>query len=152
MAEITIRPSTLLIKLSYAVAAVLTIALAGFGGAMLAGWSWYWLVFFVPGIIALRAAIRHFQSRFTLLEIEGDRMKYESGIFSRTTRSMPLAKVQDVTVNQSFGQRLVGIGDLSIETAGEAGRLTIHAIGSPRQVAEQILDRVSAHSPDRKNP
>jgi hypothetical protein len=48
--------------------------------------------------------------------------------------------VQDVTVRQSVAQRIYGIGDLTIETAGETSRLTFPNIDSPQQVADQIID------------
>jgi uncharacterized membrane protein YdbT with pleckstrin-like domain len=47
--------------------------------------------------------------------------------------------VQDVRVDQSATQRMFGIGNLSIETAGEASRLTIRNIDQPQSVADQVL-------------
>jgi uncharacterized membrane protein YdbT with pleckstrin-like domain len=62
---------------------------------------------------------------------------------SKTERSIPLHKVQDVTVKQSIFQRIMGLGDISLETAGDASRLTMEEIDDPRVVAERILDRVA---------
>jgi len=42
-------------------------------------------------------------------------------------------------VEQHVLQRLVRVGDLSIETAGEASRLTIANIDRPQHFADQIL-------------
>jgi uncharacterized membrane protein YdbT with pleckstrin-like domain len=61
-----------------------------------------------------------------------------------------LHKVQDVTVHQTLGQRLLGLGDLTIETAGETSRLTIREISSPREVAERILDLASGKGSKKK--
>jgi len=36
-------------------------------------------------------------------------------------------------------QRMFGIGNLSIETAGEASRLTIRNVDRPQEVADEIL-------------
>jgi len=41
-------------------------------------------------------------------------------------------------VHQRAGQRMFGVGDLSIETAGEASRLTIPEIDRPQQIADYI--------------
>ena len=41
---------------------------------------------------------------------------------------------------QSFGQRLIGVGDLTVETAGEAGILTIPNIDDPQAAVEAIID------------
>jgi uncharacterized membrane protein YdbT with pleckstrin-like domain len=58
---------------------------------------------------------------------------------AKSTRNISLPKVQDARVDQSVMQRMFGIGDLSIETAGEASRLTIRNVDQPQQVADEIL-------------
>ena len=53
---------------------------------------------------------------------------------------MEVAKVQDVRVEQSFMQRLLGIGTISIETAGETSRMTMAGVAQPHEVADYILE------------
>ena len=53
---------------------------------------------------------------------------------------MELAKVQDVRFDQSFGQRIINTGDLSLETAGESSRIVMRSIDNPKVVAEHILE------------
>jgi hypothetical protein len=50
-----------------------------------------------------------------------------------------MAKVQDVTVRQTFGQRILGVGDLMLESAGESGRMAILNVDSPRDLADTII-------------
>ena len=59
--------------------------------------------------------------------------------FSKSTRNISLPKVQDARVDQSVIQRMFGVGNLSIETAGETSRLTIRNVDQPQQVADEIL-------------
>ena len=80
----------------------------------------------------------------------GDKLRYEIGILSKTTRTIQISKIQDVTVIQSLGQRLIGVGTLSIETAGETSRLTIANIDEPRVVAEELLDASRGQAPKKK--
>ena len=80
----------------------------------------------------------------TKLIISGDKLRYESGFLSKTTRTISLAKVQDVSVHQTLGQRMTGTGDLSIETAGESSRLTVRNIDRPQAVADQIHEASEA--------
>lgn len=111
---------------------------------------WFWLLCMaVPLVMVISALQRIVLSRYTTMEIAGDRLHYESGMFARSSRSVPLHKVQDVTVTQTLTQRLLGIGDLSIETAGETSRITIKEINSPRETADDILSRVELHSHDK---
>ncbi|MBL8173788.1 MAG: PH domain-containing protein [Bryobacterales bacterium] len=148
MAEINIRPSSMLMNAKYALAAILA-------GVVVYLWQARDQVYFlallaVPLYLALTATAQLVRNRFVKMQISGDRLKYEAGMASKTSRSIPLHKVQDVTVKQTFGQRILGLGDLSIETAGETSRLTIEQIASPRVVAEQILDIVARLNENKK--
>src|SRR5689334_19144462 len=55
---------------------------------------------------------KHLSTRTVSLSIDSDHLTLESGLLSRTRRTMDLAKVQDVTARQSFWERLFGMGDL----------------------------------------
>src|SRR5271154_4781939 len=68
---------------------------------------------------------RHLQRQTVKLTIAGDKLRYETGLASKSMRLIQLPKVQDVRVIQSFWQRLFGVGDISIETAGENSRLVV---------------------------
>jgi uncharacterized membrane protein YdbT with pleckstrin-like domain len=93
----------------------------------------------VPVLLLMRAAIGHLRTRLTTLIIGGGRLRMQQGLFSHSTRTMELLKVQDVRVDRSMWQRLFGTGDLSIETAGESSRLTIHNIDHAEYVGDRIL-------------
>jgi membrane protein YdbS with pleckstrin-like domain len=135
-----LRPSLKLIKLSYVLCLLLAVAL---GVYLLADQTHQpeaiWL-FAVPAILAFFAVVRHIQRRLVKLTILGDRLRYESGLFSKTTRTIELVKVQDVRVDQTLGQRIIKVGDLSLETAGGASRITIQSIDRPQDAADHILE------------
>jgi hypothetical protein len=64
------------------------------------------------------------------------------GWLSKTTRTLQLSKIQDVRIDQSLGQRLLGVGDMAIEISGEGWRRTT-------LTTHNRLPRTS--SPPRKN-
>ena len=139
--ELTIRPSTKFIKIGYAAVIVLLVAsIIAQNQITLPEGLPSWVI---PGIFALLLlwpASRHWSQRFTKMTMVGDKLRYETGMLSKATRTIQLSKVQDVTVRQSLGQRMAGVGDLSIETAGETSRLTFPNIDSPQAVADRIID------------
>jgi uncharacterized membrane protein YdbT with pleckstrin-like domain len=65
-------------------------------------------------------------------------------MISKSTRNIQLYKVQDVRVDQRIAQRLWNVGNLSIETAGEASRLTIHNVDNPQALADDIMTRAQS--------
>lgn len=99
-----------------------------------------WVPMLAPAVLLLLTAIRHMRRRTTSLDVQGDRLRYEAGVFSKTSRIMELAKVQDVRFDQTFGQRIINTGDLSLETAGETSRIVMPSIDRPKEVAEHILE------------
>ncbi|MBA0087428.1 MAG: PH domain-containing protein [Acidobacteria bacterium Pan2503] len=78
---------------------------------------------------------------FTRAVVSGDRLRYEIGATSKSTRNIQLTKVQDIRVDQSFLDRLLDIGNISIETSGETSRLTIANVDRPQAVADELMNR-----------
>jgi hypothetical protein len=44
-----------------------------------------------------------------------------------------------VTVRQTLAQRILGVGDLMLESAGESGAMAIGNLDGPREIADEIL-------------
>ncbi len=99
----------------------------------------FWVPMLVPAVLALFVAIRHIRRRMTKITVLTDKLRYESGLFSKTTRTVELMKVQDVRVDQSLGQRLFNVGNISLETAGGYSRIVMESIDRPQEAADHIL-------------
>ena len=97
------------------------------------------LLMVLPFAAQIWAATRHAAKLATLLTVSDGRVKFETGMMSRSTRTIDLNKVQDVRIDQSPLQRLLDVGDLSLETAGETSRLVMTAIDKPHQIADELL-------------
>lgn len=98
----------------------------------------------LPVFLAIFVAIRHIHRRMTKITISTDRVHFEQGLLSKTTRTVELAKVQDVRVNQSMWQRIFNVGNMSLETAGSASRILMDSIDRPQEVANHVLDMAHA--------
>lgn len=137
MEDRTIHPSMKTVWFAY----VLALAAIGVGV-----WAWYtyanqqdpWLMA-IPAIGLLVPLRMHARRRMVSMRLHDYHLTLESGFLSRTRRTVDMAKIQDVTVRQSFGQRLMGVGDLTLESGGEAGRMGIENMDSPRALADEII-------------
>src|SRR5687768_6191722 len=67
----------------------------------------------VPTVILIVAVVRNIKRRFTSMTVGNGKVRYESGLLSKSTRTMDLVRIQDVTVNQTALQRLLGIGTIA---------------------------------------
>jgi uncharacterized membrane protein YdbT with pleckstrin-like domain len=148
MADIVIRPSMKFIRVGYVCALLVVCA------AVIVHYKY--LVDRYPDqrfpylpiaslLVLLWPIKRHLQRQTVKLTIAGEKLRYETGLGSKSTRIIQLPKVQDVRCVQSVWQRVFDVGDIYIETAGENSRLVVDNLDRPRELAEQITD-ASAHS------
>jgi len=152
MSEMSIRPTMKFIYIGYAV--VLLIVAPVVAAMIHMQWPpwipspWQPWMPWLPTLLLLWPLKCHLRNRLTKMTILDDRLRYETGFLSKTTRTILISRVQDVTVHQRFGQRIFGVGDLSIETAGEASRLTIPEIDRPQEIADHI-NELSQRGPSK---
>lgn len=86
----------------------------------------------------LFAVIPFLRWRFTLFVLTTDRLMTREGIIAKRSKEIPLERINDVAFHQSVIERLVGAGDLLIESAGERGQGRIRNVRDPEQVQLMI--------------
>ena len=133
----TVRPTMIFIKAGYALAVLGGIALV----FLLASIG-------VPASISIPLALAlllipayyHVRRNMVRYTVTDSKLQIDTGLIARTTRNIPLSKVQDVTVSASIPQRLLGFGDIIVDNASEFGGSTVmHNISSPRHYADLLL-------------
>ena len=146
MAEITIRPTTKYVKAGALALLVVVLAVdiaylvlvrgtpAWTENSRYLGWA-----VLLPPLLLLWPLVRWMRLRYIKAVVAGDRLRYETGMAAKTTRNIQLSKIQDVRIDQSVSQRLFGVGNISIETAGETSRLRIANVDDPQKVADEIM-------------
>jgi uncharacterized membrane protein YdbT with pleckstrin-like domain len=141
VADLTIRPTAKFLKAGAILAGIIFLALEILCVASLNASVGSPLIMIVTLLILLWPASRALRRQYTTAVIAGDRLRYESGMTSKSTRTIQLNKVQDVRVDQQMLQRMFNVGNISIETAGEASRLTIPNVDDAQNLADEILNR-----------
>ncbi len=134
----TVRPTMIFIKLGYALAVIGAVALV-FLLATFTPVPAYISVLLGLALLLIPAYyhLRRNTVRYTLTD---SKMEIDTGLIARTTRNIPLSKIQDVTVSASIPQRLLGFGDLIVDNASELGGTTVlHNISKPRHYADLLL-------------
>ena len=136
----TVRPTMLFIKIGYVAAIVGAVLLT----VLLAMVRFVDIPLYVSLPIALALllipAYYHLKRNMVRYTLTDSKVEIDHGLIARTTRNIPLSKIQDVTVSASILQRMLGFGDIVIDNASEVGGTTVlHNINSPRQYADLIL-------------
>ena len=93
-------------------------------------------------VLVLGRVLRWMTTHFVLTT---ERLIFRSGIVAKFGREIPLERINDVTFTQSLFERLIGIGDLLIESAGEHGQSTFSDIRDPEAVQLQIYRQMEAN-------
>jgi uncharacterized membrane protein YdbT with pleckstrin-like domain len=80
--------------------------------------------------------------RTTHFVFTNERVVLQHGVFSRDRRDIPLARVNDHSMDQSFIERLLGCGTLVIESAGERGQSVLTDIPHVERVQTMLYELV----------
>lgn len=82
--------------------------------------------------------------RTTHYVFTNERVLIQIGVFSRDRRDIPLARVNDHSMSQTFVERILGCGTLVIESAGERGQSVLHDIPGVEKVQTTLYELVEA--------
>jgi uncharacterized membrane protein YdbT with pleckstrin-like domain len=89
-------------------------------------------------ITAIWTVVRYLKWSTTNFVITSDRVVYRSGIVAKSGIEIPLERVNNVNFNQTILERLIGAGDLLIESGGEDGQQRFADIRRPERVQNLI--------------
>src|SRR5918992_4916572 len=79
----------------------------------------------------LLAVIPFLRWRFTMFVLTSDRLITRHGIIAKHSKEIPLERINDVAFSQSVLERVLGAGDLLIESAGARGQTRIANVRKP---------------------
>lgn len=133
----TVRPTLLFVKIGYGLAVIgaigLIILLAWLGAPA-------WVSVLLALALLLLPAYFHLKRNMVRYTVTDSKMEIDTGLVARTTRNIPLSKIQDVTVSASISQRMMGFGDIIVDNASElGGNIVLHNINNPRHYADLLL-------------
>lgn len=136
----TVRPTMLFIKLGYAAAALAAVLLMVLlGMVQIVNIPWYLYLPLGLGLLLI-PAYYHLKRNMVRYTLTDSKIEIDYGLIARTTRNIPLVKIQDVTVSASIPQRILGFGDVVVDNASEVGGSTVlHNINNPRHYADLVL-------------
>lgn len=94
-------------------------------GIVVAAWA-IWLV------------IKYFDWRFTHFVVTDRRVIFRTGVLAKRGVEIPLSRINNINFNQSVWDRLIGAGDLEIESAGKDGQSIFDDVRHPDGVQQEI--------------
>jgi uncharacterized membrane protein YdbT with pleckstrin-like domain len=104
-----------------------------------------WFTAAVAAAWAVWLGSRLIRWQTTHFVVTSERLVFRSGILAKQSRDIPLEKVNDLASSQTFFERLLGSGDLVIESAGERGLQKFTDIPHPDAVQQEIYRQMEAN-------
>jgi uncharacterized membrane protein YdbT with pleckstrin-like domain len=113
------------------------------GGWVLVGWGSAPDLIEIPVGVLILLALAWFGLTYakwatTNFVITTDRLIYRHGVLSKHGIEIPLERVNTVFFSQSIFERILGSGDLVIESAGEQGQQSFSNVRKPSAVQNEI--------------
>ncbi len=93
--------------------------------------------------------VRLLRWQTTNFVVTSDRLVYRVGVLAKHGQEIPLERVNDISFSRTLWERIIGAGDLLIESAGERGQQTFSDIPHPDAVQQMIYQQIEAN--DRRS-
>ncbi|HEU5082329.1 MAG TPA: PH domain-containing protein [Acidimicrobiales bacterium] len=107
------------------------------------------IVQILAGLLILVAlgwwGVRYLDWRTTNFVVTTDRLIYRHGVLAKHGIEIPLERVNNVLFSQRLFERMLGAGDLVIESAGESGRQSFSDVRKPSAVQNEIYRQIEAN-------
>ena len=112
---------------------------------------WLGNIYFAAIPIAALAAIffaKHLKIIFTKYTLDSRNITIRTGLLSKKQQMIPLVRVQNISFKYSIWQRILGIGDVLVESAAEQrSGIKFKNVENPEALSKKILEAAGqAHS------
>ncbi len=91
----------------------------------------------------LRRFIQWVTSHFV---VTNERLIHRQGLIAKNSMEVPLDRINDVRFHQNVFERMIGAGDLIIESAGTRGQEVFSNVRHPENVQKVVYERAETHT------
>ena len=108
--------------------------------------SWVLKAWGVGALVwAVWLGLRYLDWNFTHFVVTSDRVIYRTGVLSKHGVEIPLERINNINFHQGIWERVIGAGDLEIESAGRSGQSLFEDVWHPDGVQQEVYRRMEAN-------
>ncbi|MBP3546785.1 MAG: PH domain-containing protein [Alphaproteobacteria bacterium] len=93
-------------------------------------------VLFVPYIF------KRLDNKLKIYAVTNQRVYIRKGIINIHEKDIPLAKINDVQVVQTLGQRMFGAGNIVIQVGNDKSNISVQDVNRPREFRDTIISAI----------
>ena len=109
--------------------------------------------FSVWGVLALVWAawlgLQYLNWTFTHFVVTDRRVVFRTGVLAKHGVEIPMDRISNINFNQSMWERVIGAGDLEIESAGKDGQSRFDDVWHPDAVQQELYRQMEGHAKTR---
>ncbi len=112
--------------------------------------KWLMVVWGILGLVwAVWLALKYLQWNFTHFVVTSDRVIYRTGVLSKRGVEIPMDRINNINFNQNILERVIGAGDLEIESAGKDGQSRFEDVWHPDGVQQELYRQMEGYARKR---
>jgi len=108
---------------------------------------WFW------GVLGLLWAgwllLQYLNWTFTHFVVTSSRVVFRTGVLAKHGVEIPMDRISNINFNQSIWERIIGAGDLEIESAGRDGQTKFNDVWHPDAVQAELYRQMELHAKTR---
>jgi len=94
-------------------------------------------------------ALQYMNWTFTHFVVTSSRVIFRTGVLAKHGVEIPMDRIANINFNQSMWERVIGAGDLEIESAGRDGQSTFNDVWHPDAVQQELYRQMESHAQTR---
>lgn len=103
-----------------------------------------WVILMVAVVWSVWLALKYLSWTFTHFVVTNQRVIYRTGVLSRHGVEIPSERINNINFNQSIWERIIGAGNLEIQSAGEEGTSQFQHVRHPDGVQQEIYRQIES--------
>jgi uncharacterized membrane protein YdbT with pleckstrin-like domain len=94
-------------------------------------------------------ALKYLEWNFTHFVVTDDRVIYRTGVIAKRGVEIPMERINNINFHQGIWERVIGAGDLDIESAGRDGQSHFSDVWHPDGVQQELYRQMEANARKR---
>jgi uncharacterized membrane protein YdbT with pleckstrin-like domain len=111
------------------------------------------VLFAIWAVVALVWAVwlgwKYLEWNFTHFVVTSDRVVFRTGVLAKRGVEIPMERINNINFHQGIWERVIGAGDLDIESAGKDGQSHFSDIWHPDGVQQELYRQMEANARKR---
>jgi uncharacterized membrane protein YdbT with pleckstrin-like domain len=108
---------------------------------------WFWAI--VALLWAGWLGVQYMNWTFTHFVVTSSRVIFRTGVFAKHGVEIPMDRIANINFNQSLWERVIGAGDIEIESAGRDGQSRFDDVWHPDAVQQELYHQMELHAHKR---